>query len=556
MFSYGTLTPATYQSYGTQPTSDYPDLFKFYTVMPTRSTESQAMNIRRPVLYTSLNDGQKWTYESQSNGFYWANYCGNFYFDATAGTNGCLTALAHKSASSNYSAYKARIGLDQDIILGTNNWSTSSAVAYNTANVPNREICKNRGTTNPHRYFCIKDGGGWVYNDSAWTTANWTFTRFGLSSSPNYGPGDDGGFKHICVNPERGNEALVIFQRSDNTVIYPILCNLDSISIIINYATELFGTAEPSRNTFKYISVDYFPGIGYIFFYWYSGNNSATIRVLRTHDSITHELLPQTQYVQTDTVINIGDSNTKPVQYGTHGWYCPWTKEYFFCPNAKQVWYSSDAVNWTKVTTDTSASATAACQKFLTDGKSMVIATSGSAYYYSRDKGTTWTAGGALSPNGFNTARSTDTIVLPFKCARNIYPSHANIVVGYWIDSSGTIQAHNQNFYLDDYISVDPSTSYVFYGRNKTSKTKSFQNRIAWYDSSYNFISQSQMPTGFIDYGPVLATSPSNAAYARISCNIDNSTVVTEALVDSYNWYFAKESDFNVMTDYGDIVVN
>lgn len=562
MFSYGTLTPAIFQTYGTQPTSDYPDLFKFYTVMPTRSTETQAMNIRRPVLYTSLNDGQKWTFESQNNnnGFYHANYCGNFYFNSDKYN---LEAWTHRSASSSYSSYKARCGdtnTQTGIKVGTQaSWTTSSAVAYNTGSLLNRNVFRNAYGINSDRYLGIREGTSsnsfqYCYNDDPWNTALWQPTNFGVSSQTF---GDSGGFKQICINTEVEHEGLLYYLTggSGTKYIRTYLVNLDTMTSPIDYTSVIWETTTGLPSTFSYVSIDYLPGVGYLIIYWYSGNNTFTVRILRTFDPITHEPLPNNQYVCTNAM-NFGDANSKPRQNGQHGFYCPWTKEYFYCPNAKQLWWTTDGENWTKSASDTSASATTNCQKFLTDGTSMVIATSGSAYYFSRDKGTTWTAGGSLSPNGFNTNKSNDTIVLPFKCINNIYPSHPNIVLGYWINGNGEIQAHNQNFYLNEYMQVDPSTSYIFYGRNKTSKIKSFQNRVAWYDSSYNFISQSQMATGFIDYGPVVAVSPSNAAYARISCNMDNSTVATQELVDSYNWYFAKEDDFKVMTGYGDIVMN
>jgi hypothetical protein len=51
--SYGLTNPAAFmKGEGSKVT---PDLFKFYTAVPTRSTESSAANKRRPVLYTSFN---------------------------------------------------------------------------------------------------------------------------------------------------------------------------------------------------------------------------------------------------------------------------------------------------------------------------------------------------------------------------------------------------------------------------------------------------------------------------------------------------------------------
>lgn len=573
MFSYGTLTPATFQSYGT-PTSDYPDLFKFYTCVPTRSTESTAANQRRPVLYTSLNGGVRWCYESQnnSNNFYNANYCGNFYFNSDKYH---LEAWAHRSSSSSYSSYKAVCG-DTDTQTGIkvgkqNSWTTSSAVAYNTTSLPNREIFRNAYGTNSSRYFSIRDGSSssyapqYCYNNSPWGTASWTATSFGVSSQTF---SNSQGFKQICINPEVEHEALIYYLTGGSGTQYlrTYLVNLDTMTSPIDYTTEIWGTTTRLPGNYSYVSFDYLPGVGYLIIYWYNGNNSFTVRILRTFDPITHEPLQNNQYVCSDAM-NFGDANSKPKNNGQRGFYCPWTKEYFYCPNAKQLWWTTDGENWTKSASDTSASATTNCQKFLTDGTSMVIATSGSAFYYSRDKGQTWINDYTLSPNGFNTNKSNDTIVLPFKCINNIGINTSDLVLEKTIDNTtGEVVDSPTNFYLNGFIPVDPNTSYVFYGACKTphdnisEKQKTWYNRILYYDSSYNFISGKEgadyTTTGSPNREvPCIFTSPSNAAYAKVTCNMENVTA-TQAIVDSYKWYFAKEDDFKVMTEYGDIVMN
>ena len=560
--SYGLTNPAAFmKGEGSEIT---PDLFKFYTVVPTRSTESTAANKRRPVLYTSLNGGVRWIYESQSSGLRAANYSGNFYFDAlnTDADHGVLMALAHKSASSSYGAYKARAGLTYRIRLAIQGWETSSVVAYSTTNQPSREICKNLNSTSyENRYFCIRDGGGYIYNDSSWSTANWTATNFGTG----YTLTDGGGFKHICVNPEDTHAALVYLNTNDSNKYYRLCyCNLDNLSSVVDYTTEALGSTTHTNTDYKYLSVDYLPGVGFLFFYSYSNENGFKVRILRTYDETTGEKLAYNQFVaDSHTVISVGGANNQVVQYGSHGWYCPWTKEYYFAPNAYQVFWTKDGLNWNS-TAATGASASTACMKFITDGQSMVVATSGSNYYYSRNKGQGWTTDVTLSPDGFNTARSTDTIVLPFKCVNNVSIDTTDITLGYSLNiSTGAATSDSSCFYTDSYISVDPNTSYVFYGSCKTphgniaEKQKAFYNRILYYDSNHNFISGKEGA----DYThsanqrevPCIFTSPSNAAYARISCNLDNTTA-TQELVDSYKWYFAKEDDFVAMTNYGDIV--
>jgi len=566
MLKYGTLIPACFYPYISS--DGYPDICKFYTAMPTRSTESSAANQRRPVLYGSLNGGVRWCYETQSsnNNFYWANYCGNFYFNSTKYN---LEAWAHKSPNSNYGTYKASAGTTEppaDLKLGMQTWTTSAVVPYNTSNLPNREICKSFNGVNTNRYFCIKEGGGYAYSDTPWGASPWTTTSFGLS---NVTLTDDGGFKHICMNPEDDHAALVFFVTNDsNKYLRTYYCNTDSVTSVVDYTTIIWGNTTSKQATYKYVSIDYLPGVGFLIFYndYSLGvDEGFSVRILRTYDPITGEKLTYNNFIQTDAEQFVGTTNNEIVQYGSHGWYCPWTKEYFFAPNAYQVFWTSDGINWNNSVT-TGASRTTACQKFLTDGQSMVVATSGSAYYYSRNKGQGWTTDVTLSPNGFNTARSNDTIVLPFKCENNIGINTSDITLGYSLNiSTGAAVSDTTCFYTNEYIPVDPDTSYVFYGACITphgsiaEKQKTFYNRILYYDSNHNFISGKEgadyTHTANQREVPCLFTSPSNAAYARISCMVDNTTVTQES-IGYYKWYFAKESDFKVMTEYGDIVVN
>lgn len=555
-FSYGLTNPCSFLKKDVEVN---PDLFKFYTVVPTRSTESSAANKRRPVLYTSLNGGIGWKYESQSSGLYHANYGGNFYWNADKYH---LEAWSHKSSSSSYSAYAASAGNTEEesgILLGLQNWSTNSGIPYNTTNQLNRELCKNGGITYPNRYFCIKDGGGYAYNDSPWSTANWTaFTFSGIS---NVTLSDDGGFCHICKNPESDSDALVFYTTNNsNKYLRFYLCNLNDLASAKDYTSIICnGSTTWKQSNYKYVSIGYLPKVGYLIFYNYSsGSKGVEVIILRTYDKNTGEKLPYDQYVAENPVGVYGTTQASVVQYGMHGWYCPWTEEYFLVPNASIVLWTKDGENWNSSSTTLSSSSTA-CQKFLTDGTNMIIATSGSAYYYSRNKGTNWNSGTTLSPNGFNTNRSTDTIVLPFKCINNIGIDTSQVVLGEFYGGNGNIGQLATNFRLNAYIPVDPDTSYVFCGINTDGITHS--NRISFYDSNQTFISRidsnSQVGVGVNNFSPVVATSPSNAAYARICCRISSSSgAVTQEMVDSCKWYFAKESDFKVMTEYGDIVCN
>ena len=539
--SYGLTNPTAFKG----QFEEYPDLVKFYTNYPTRSTESSVDNKRRPVLYTSLSNGRNWNFESQSTNFYWLNYGGNFYFNSS---NSHLEAWAHKSQSSSYSSYK---GSGDPITLGTQTW-TSKALPYSTTNTPNKEICRNfTSTTYPNRYFCIKDGGGYAYNDDPWNTDSWTTTSFNTS---NQVYPSDGGFRHICMDLEGSHAIFVLFVTNDsNKYIRLYSCNADTLRTSKDYTSIALNNTNRKLADYKYISIDYLPGVGFLIFYAYQSDPRFQVRILRTYDETTGERLAWDEFVQdSHGSINVGGTNNKIVANGCRGWYCPWTKEYFFLPNPYQVFWTKDGVNWSS-STSTGLSATTTCYGFLTDGINMVVAGSTNTYKYSTDKGTTWNTGSTLSPDGFYLWGPNDRIVIPFKCVNNLFRVQPSVTLGYTLDSNtGQPVANAANFYTNEYIPINSNTSYVVYGKNKTTNLLSYYVSIAWYDSSKNFISRSDTNS---DYNVGIFTSPSNAIYARIRCNLNNTTV-TQAMVDSYKWYFAKESDFKVMTKYGDIVCN
>lgn len=539
--SYGLTNPAAFKG----QFEEYPDLVKFYTNYPTRYTESSVDNERRPVLYTSLSNGRNWNFESQSTSFYWLNYGGNFYFNSS---NSHLEAWAHKSRSSSYSSYK---GSGDPITLSTQTW-TSKALPYSTTNTPNKEICRNfTSTTYPNRYFCIKDGGGYAYNDDPWNTDSWTATSFNTSGVvyPS-----DGGFRHICIDSQDTNSIMVLFATNNsNKYLRVHLRNPNNLALMKDYTAIALGNTGRKMADYKYISIDYLPNVGYLIFYAYQSDPCFQVRILRTYDETTGERLSRTQFVQdSHGSLNVGNSNNEIMPNGCRGWYCPWTKEYFFLPNPYQVFWTKDGVNWSS-SNSTGLSSYTTCTGFLTDGINMVVSNSASTYMYSNDKGTTWNTGSTLSPDAFYLWGPNDRIVIPFKCTNNLFRVQPSVTLGYTLDSNtGQPVANAANFYTNEYIPINSNTSYVVYGKNKTTKLLSYYISIAWYDSNKNFISRSDTNS---DYNVGIFTSPSNAVYARIRCNLDN-TAVTQEAVDSYKWYFAKESDFKAMTNYGDISFN
>ena len=89
MFSYGTLTPATYMEFGSSPSIK--TTFKMYTCYPT-----QGVSTAIPRLYTSIDGGLTWTDETTAadTSFGSVHYGGNFIFDARLNK---LQALGHRS---------------------------------------------------------------------------------------------------------------------------------------------------------------------------------------------------------------------------------------------------------------------------------------------------------------------------------------------------------------------------------------------------------------------------------------------------------------------------
>lgn len=120
-----------------------------------------------------------------------------------------------------------------------------------------------------------------------------------------------------------------------------------------------------------------------------------------------------------------------------------------------------------------------------------------------------------------------------------IDPSAANIVLGYYINKAdGVIKPATSNFMFAGYMPVTPGKTYVAYGRRKSGNDLSDYNRIAWYDSTKTWIEGADYTQNRVS----VVTAPANAAYARFSCNPsgNTATVVTQELVDSYNWMFAE----------------
>lgn len=551
-FSYGLTFPAAYLRYQSVPPEVYPDLFKFYTNGNTGN--------RRPHLWSSLNGGINWDDEQSGNtGFYAIEYGGNFIWN-----NGRtrLEALGHQSQSSSYSSYSGYC----TPTLSRHGWTKGKARAYSGAGCPHTDVvklvgsnkcyCEGMYNNNSYNYYYASDGitaTSWSSMASSviqGTNATTTSDKLRFQNSA--------GFRQLINASDSDHTpyglAVCGYGKSKNTTnkLRVILFNLSGNSNAKDYTSAAVGSTTLNGAN-SVTSVGYLPNVGYLVF----RNNSSRInyRILRTYDPETGDPYAYNAYVSTSTY-TIGSSSDPLVADGCSGWYCPWTKEYFLCANGNTVLWTTDGINWSS-SAATGIGYTNKAIRFLTDGVNMVVASSSTAFKYSTDKGQTWHDGTSLSSNGFYTEPSSDAIVLPFTCTNNLINGMPSVTLGYWLnDTDGEPQASASNLYTNDYIPIDPDTSYVFYGRNKNTKIHAYSNRITFYDSNKEWISTVEGDQGTWKVSwPAIYTSPSNAAFARFSMRpYSSSDAITQSDAEAYKYYFAKESDFAVMTDYGDIL--
>ena len=142
------------------------------------------------------------------------------------------------------------------------------------------------------------------------------------------------------------------------------------------------------------------------------------------------------------------------------------------------------------------------------------------------------------------------------KYSPNLLDSSAeNTTLGKYIEkSTGKVSNSASNFMFEEYIPVVGGKTYVAYGRTWDGTGIADYNRIAWYNSSKAWISGANYTQNQIS----VATAPSNAAYARFSCNItgSSSTTVTQELVDSYYWVFQEgNAEPSVVHPYHELYV-
>ena len=107
-------------------------------------------------------------------------------------------------------------------------------------------------------------------------------------------------------------------------------------------------------------------------------------------------------------------------------------------------------------------------------------------------------------------------------CGKNLLNSQ-NWAGGY-IDSSGNLHTGNTNALFDGYIEVNSNTQYVI------STNTSIRNvAISEFDSSQMFIQRNQSGN---NVSLLTITTTANTKYVRVQFNYDNSTTITQAIID------------------------
>lgn len=119
-------------------------------------------------------------------------------------------------------------------------------------------------------------------------------------------------------------------------------------------------------------------------------------------------------------------------------------------------------------------------------------------------------------------------------------PSTSNIKIGQQVTANGEITSLYPNNWRTDYIPVEGGKAYAFWGRTKSDNTISAYNRINWYTVDKTHIYP--RPSYTVDTVTV-ATAPSNAAYAILSCSpYKSDAAITRETFDLFNWMFVESS--------------
>ena len=338
------------------------------------------------IYYYSIDGGSTWTRDRAipSSSF------GNFVYNKT--TN-LLGVISTKSTSSiNLYSYYTYPSLSQVTSWQQGVYAPSGSRTYPTINTS-----YHKGLD---RYLGINTSTSpnlLVYNSSPFTNSTWTAYNFGISDS-SYQVYSSYNLNIYAINSDDEKTAVIIYYYTSTNIIHTYEVDLSN-NTKIKEITEFSGI---SINT--YPRVEFLPGIGYLF--GYNKNNVFTYMIYN----------PVTNTVSSEMTVNGLYNNS----FYSSFWYCPWTKEMFLYLTSgisdhkgAYISYTKDGINWTsKKVSDSNVSS---YERFLTDGTNIMVPQANEQrYYYSSDKGDTWTS--KTSSNTLFSAlwNPSNSIVIPF----------------------------------------------------------------------------------------------------------------------------------------------
>jgi len=116
-------------------------------------------------------------------------------------------------------------------------------------------------------------------------------------------------------------------------------------------------------------------------------------------------------------------------------------------------------------------------------------------------------------------------------------PATSNIVIGEYYLGNGT-SSNSVNNWRTGLIPVIGGKTYAFWGRSKADNTISAFNRINWFTENGTNISPRP---SYTQDTVTVATAPSNAVFAGLSCSPYNSSAtITKETFDQFNWMFVE----------------
>lgn len=368
--SYGLTNPAAFKKGGgSEPT---PIGYKMYICYGYN------------YVYYSTDGGSTWTRDSV------VPIYGNFAYNKATNLLGAINIKSR--SSTDYYSYYTYPSLSQVTSWQRGVYAPSSSRTY-----PAISTSYHKGLD---RYLGINTSTSpnlLVYNSSPFTNSTWTAYNFGISDS-SYRVHTNYCQNSYAINSDDEKTAVIIYEHTGTNTIHTYEVDLSNNTKIKEIA-EFSGM---STNT--YPRVEFLPGIGYLF--GYNKNNIFTYMIYN----------PKTNTVSSEMTVNGLYNNS----FYSVFWYCPWTKEMFLYLTSgitdhkgAYISYTKDGINWTsKKVSDSNVSS---YTRFLTDGTNIVVPRDSSIYYYySSDKGDTWTSKRSSNDVFPASNNPSNSIVIPF----------------------------------------------------------------------------------------------------------------------------------------------